>query len=402
MTVFEAARTLGGRARALPCTLHDGSEVTLDNGQHILIGAYSETRSLLQTVGVNTDAALLRLPMTMVFPDGCGLRFPEWPAPLDAAWAILGARGWSVASKWSLVRTALSWRLRGFHADPRQTVAALCANLRATPMADLIEPLCVSALNTPARSASAEVFLRVLHDALFARSGGSNLLLPKVNLGALFPEAAAGWLQARGAKLVAGHRVNALEASHSGWQVEGQAFDKILLATAPWDAARIVQASGIEAAQWLEHVNALHYEAIATVYVQAERGLSHPMLALRSSAAAPAQFAFDRGQLGGPSGLLAFVVSAATGEREVLQRQVMAQAQSLAEGLGLGRLQALQTVVERRATFACTPALQRPSMRIAPGLLACGDYIEGPYPSTLEGAVRSGLAAGDAVAAGRL
>jgi predicted NAD/FAD-dependent oxidoreductase len=60
--------------------------------------------------------------------------------------------------------------------------------------------------------------------------------------------------------------------------------------------------------------------------------------------------------------------------------------------LGLD-LEAVQTVVEKRATFACTPGLQRPAPAIAPGLLACGDYVAGPYPATLEGAVRSGAAA---------
>jgi hypothetical protein len=48
--------------------------------------------------------------------------------------------------------------------------------------------------------------------------------------------------------------------------------------------------------------------------------------------------------------------------------------------------------VEKRATFACTPGLQRPALAIAPGLWACGDYVEGPYPATLEGAVRSAIA----------
>jgi predicted NAD/FAD-dependent oxidoreductase len=56
-------------------------------------------------------------------------------------------------------------------------------------------------------------------------------------------------------------------------------------------------------------------------------------------------------------------------------------------------LQALQTIVEKRATFACTPGLLRPSQHIAPRLLACGDYVVGPYSATLEGAVRSGVAA---------
>jgi hypothetical protein len=117
--------------------------------------------------------------------------------------------------------------------------------------------------------------------------------------------------------------------------------------------------------------------------------LPRPMLALRSGPQAPAQFVFDRGQLGGPAGLLAFVVSASVGDKDTLERQVLAQAR----GLGLSTLTAVQTVVERRATFACTPGLQRPWLEVMPGLLACGDYVDGPYPATLEGAVRSGLQA---------
>ena len=59
----------------------------------------------------------------------------------------------------------------------------------------------------------------------------------------------------------------------------------------------------------------------------------------------------------------------------------------------LPALQARLSVTEKRATFACTPALQRPPGSIAPGLAAAGDYIEGPYPATLEAAVRAGVAA---------
>ncbi|MNY83055.1 Flavin containing amine oxidoreductase [compost metagenome] len=62
-------------------------------------------------------------------------------------------------------------------------------------------------------------------------------------------------------------------------------------------------------------------------------------------------------------------------------------------------MQALTTVIDKRATFACTPGLQRPGQMIAPGLLACGDYVAGPYPATLEGAVRSGMAAARALPA---
>ena len=57
----------------------------------------------------------------------------------------------------------------------------------------------------------------------------------------------------------------------------------------------------------------------------------------------------------------------------------------------------LHTAMERRATFACTAALLRPPMDIAAGLLAAGDYVEGPYPATLEGSVRAGVRAARAV-----
>jgi predicted NAD/FAD-dependent oxidoreductase len=116
------------------------------------------------------------------------------------------------------------------------------------------------------------------------------------------------------------------------------------------------------------------------------------MMALRSGDGALAQFVFDRGQLGGPPGLLAFVVSASASDRHTLEHSVLTQAE---RELGLS-LQIVQTVIERRATFACTPGLQRPGQHIAlppDRLLACGDYIAGPYPATLEGAVRSGLQA---------
>jgi hypothetical protein len=119
------------------------------------------------------------------------------------------------------------------------------------------------------------------------------------------------------------------------------------------------------------------------------------MLALRNTPQNPAQFVFDRGQLGGPAGLLAFVVSASDGAREALQATVLAQAATQLAVLGLPDLQAVQTVVEKQATFACTPALVRPPQAIAPGLLAAGDYVQGPYPATLEGAIRSGWDAGN-------
>ena len=414
-TVFEASRQLGGRARALTATLPNGDSATLDNGQHIMIGAYSETLRLMQQVGVNLDDALLRLPLTLKFADGTGLALPDWPTPFNAIAGIATAGGWRLADKASLIRTALGWRLRGFICAEQATVAQLCQHLTPIVMQELIEPLCVSALNTPADRASGRVFLAVMRDSLFGGKGSSDLLLPRVDLTTLFPQAAARWLKSNGGEVRMGVRVDRVRctAGKPGWTlVAGQtseAFDAVVVAVSPSHAAALLSDSlptvtpqvADQVTRWLQTVHSLSHEAITTVYAWGQNAtLARPMLALRStdqnviataaaSVPAPAQFVFDRGQLGGPAGLLAFVISASTGERNDLQAQVMAQAH---DQLGLS-LKAVQTIVERRATFACTPGLQRPPMAIAPGLLAAGDYVDGPYPATLEGAVRNGLTA---------
>jgi squalene-associated FAD-dependent desaturase len=411
VTLFESARVAGGRARRVDSSFK-GQPMALDNGQHILIGAYTETLRLMQTLGVDPGSSLLRLPLRLEFPGGEGLAFPSatvfsawpggprWPAALQAAWGIARASGWDWGDKASLLRLALRWRAAGFVCAPGLTVAALCAGLSPRAMRELVEPLCVSALNTPADRACAQVFLRVMQDALFGQSGGADLLLPRVDLSALLPDAALAWLAERGPAPRLGARVQALARSPQGWQLSvsggsvseltDEIFDAVLLACPPQEAARL--ASGTDAdACWAAQATGLQHEPIATVYAcltsppSNSNSLPQPMLALPSSAEAPAQF--DRGQLGGPAGLLAFVVSACVGDKALISAQVLAQAQAQ---LGL-QLELVQTIVEKRATFACTPGLLRPSAQIAPGLLACGDYVAGPYPATLEGAVRSGL-----------
>lgn len=418
VTVFEAARTVGGRARAVPGVLPDGTAATLDNGQHILIGAYTESLRLMRLVGMDPATALLRLPLTLQFRDGQGLQLPNLPPPLDALLGIARAKGWGWQDKIALLRTATAWQLRGFRCAPHTSVADLCAPLTPRLMAEFIDPLCVSALNTPAREASGQVFLRVLQDSLFSGRGGSNLLLPRTDLGALFPEAAVRWLVQQGGQAVTGQRIQRLMPMASGrWQLVGavgavgaaqgaeaaDSFDHITLACPSWEAARLVEglastAGLAAAARWGATASALRFEAITTVYAHVSGArLPLPMLALRNTAEHPAQFVFDRGQLDGQQGLLAFVVSASDGDRALIEQQVLQQA---AAQLGLPGLRPVQTVVEKRATFACTPGLQRPAMQVLPGLTACGDYVEGPYPATLEGAVLSGTAVAACAAAG--
>jgi len=398
VSLFEASRSWGGRARSLnavppyPC---------LDNGQHILIGAYEKTLALMQTVGVRSEAVLWRLPLNLTHLQGHGLKLNRWPVPLNLLWGIGTAKGWNAHDKWRLICKAIEWQWTGFRCDKHASVAMLCQGITPTVWHDLIEPLCVSALNTPAQEASGQVFLRVLKDAVFGRKGSSDLLLPRKDLGALLPHATVQWLEAHGAQCNLGVRISKIErmnlSAQAGWKVNDAFFDKIIIATPAWDAAALIEPFN---AAWSHTAAQIKHEAIATVYVQAPANfaLPQPMLALSAGPEAPAQFVFDRGQIcSAPAtpGLLAFVVSAVKIDKALLELQVMRQAMDICQSISHAKmdLKIVQTVVEKRATFACTPNIIRPDPNPCEGLVVCGDYVDGPYPATLEGAVMSGLQA---------
>ena len=390
VTLFEMAPRVGGRARDV-----EGSEPAIDNGQHICIGAYGEMLRLLSRLGVSESSVFLRTPLRLVDIHGDGLRMPGGPATLAFLRAVLGRRGWAWRDRIALLAEARRWLRNGFTADPSATVARLTATLPKAVQRDLVEPLCVAALNTCADEASAVVFLRVLHDALVTGRGASDLLLPRVGLSDVLPRPALAWLRQHGTTVRLARRVSKIDADADGWRVDGEPFDRVVVATGPAEAARLIAPHD---ADWAESARQLRYEPIVTVYVRSEgMRLPEPMLVLHSDAQRPAQFVFDRGLLGGPDGLLAFVVSGASPwlERGVgaIELAVLAQARDLRAAHSDCPVDVVRTIVEKRATFVCTPMLQRPSMHVARGLVAAGDYIEGPYPATLEGAVRSGLAA---------
>ncbi len=59
-----------------------------------------------------------------------------------------------------------------------------------------------------------------------------------------------------------------------------------------------------------------------------------------------------------------------------------------------------RVIAERRATYACTPGLVRPTHRhVAPNLYLAGDYTDPDLPATLEAATRTGIAAARALLA---
>ncbi|WP_338762239.1 hydroxysqualene dehydroxylase HpnE [Massilia sp. METH4] len=400
VTLFEAARTLGGRARRI-----EAGGRTLDNGQHIMLGAYASTLKLMRIVGIAAQDAVLSVPLQMRYPPG-GMAFvaPRLPAPLHLAFALLRATGLDREDKLAMARFSTTARWMGWRLDNDCSVAELLERFDQTPrLVKLMwRPLCLAALNTPLETASAQVFLAVLRDSLGARRKASDMLLPRHDLSALFPEAAAQWLQGRGGNVRLGAKISRLEQRGAGWTLDGEAFDALVLAASPVATAALL-APLPEAAAIVAQLAGLTYEPITTCYLQYDQGvrLGQPFYALEDepSAGRWGQFVFDRGQLDpAQAGLLA-VITSASGDAAALPQPELAQAiaAQLAHAFSRADLGApawAKVVTEKRATYACTAGLARPGNATPlPGLVLAGDYTAGEYPATLEMAVRSGMAA---------
>lgn len=399
VTMYEMSQQCGGRARTV--TRPDGQQ--FDNGQHILIGAYVECLALMRKVGADPDTALLRLPLQLRYPNGDGLVLPAGPAWLAFGWGVLRARGWSWADRLSLIELGVRWASARFRCAASTTVAQLGSDATDRIRRDWLDPLCSAALNTPSATASGQVFLRVLKDALFAGSGASNLLLPRMELGSIFPGPAALWLRGRGAVIHLRSRVQSLEFHSDGVWVSGMKHDAAILACGAQSSARLVESL---APDWSRQASALRHQAIVTVYLDDPTlRLQAPMLALPSHIPGPAQFVFDMGLLSSAKGRFAFVASAASAAvEESLADAVLAvtnQARRVFPGhFGHVSDACAHAAVERRATFACTADLTRPPQRICNAIWAAGDFVDGPYPATLEGAALSGRLAVLGMAAG--
>ena len=396
--LFEAARQLGGRARRVDMQGH-----ALDNGQHILIGAYRETLRLMHVAGVDPERVLHRLPLELNHPgSGFRLRLPPIPAPLHLAIGLITAKGCSPWEKIAAARFMRSLQARNYCLNEDISVAKLLDQHRQTGnlLRLMWEPLCLAALNTPPEQASAQVFANVLRDSIGGQRADTDLLLPNTDLNGVFPDAAARFITGHGGTIRLSRRVERIECP---LHIDGETFDDIVIATAPQHAVALLQ-DHPQTAPIAEMLGDYHYEPIGTVYLGYPAGLRlpFPMLGMElGSQERLGQWVFDRGQLGDAEGVMGCVLSAQGAWDERNNDALAATLHvELQETLQHPLPQPLwhQVIRERRATFSCRPGLPRPESRTPRrGVWLAGDYTCADYPATLESAVRSGVAAARAI-----
>ena len=393
VTVFESARQLGGRARGV---MHKGTQ--LDNGQHLLLGCYHDTLQLIEQVGGNLEADFLRLPLQLDLHGHFSLHAPRLPAPLHLLIALLRAQGLTWAERYSAARFMLTLRKSNFRIASDMAVTELLEQhgQSAALIQKLWEPLCIAALNTPISIASAQVLLNVLRDALNRVRADSDMLLPRIDFTSLFPQRAAGYIRKRGAHVLTSCGVERLLPHYIGMEVVTKRgslfFSHVICATPPAVAVKLLHPFS-ELQKMVAQIDGLQHQPIYTLYLQYPEKvkLPMPMLGLYQRFS---QWLFDKGRIAGSHGLIAAVISAEGLHQKLTQHEL---AQKVIEELRdeFGFTDAplwYRVIAEKRATFACTPDLSRPTQKTPlPCLLLAGDYTDGDYPATLEGAVQSGL-----------
>ena len=393
VTVFESAKQLGGRARGV---MHNDTQ--LDNGQHLLLGCYRETLRLIEQVGGNIERDFLRLPLQLDLHGQFSLKAPRLPAPLHLLLALLRAQGLTWGERLKAARFMLALRGMKFRLSRDITVAELLAQYGqdADLTLKLWEPLCIAALNTPMHKASAQVLLNVLRDSLNRKRGDSDMLLPRIDFTALFPQRAAAYIEQYGGKVHTSCGVEAIVPKDGEIELATSqgtyTFSHIICAAPPGVTAKLL--APIAAFDTtIAKISSLEHQPIYTVYLQypAHVCLPHPMLGLHQHYS---QWLFDKGQIASQSGLLAAVISAEGIHQELSQEELAHKViAELHEEFGIAEQpEWFRVIAEKRATFCCAPNLQRPTQQTAlPNLLLAGDYTEGDYPATLEGAVLSGI-----------
>lgn len=402
VTVLESAKQFGGRARCVAF-----GKKSVDNGQHLLLGAYTQTLNVLRRCGVNLDDTVLRLPLNIRVHERKGKEFSlspgNLPAPLNIMLSFLTLSNISLPDRLKTILFLIKLKFKGFKLARDISVKELLCHQPPVMVRMFWEPLCIAALNTAIEDASAIIFLNVLKDSFTQHAQASDLLIPKVDLASLFVRPSMQYIEQHGGTLMLGRKIELIAKKNKKYIVndsDGNEYhaQHIVLACSPKSTLSLLEKSSLlESTQ--QQLKQLSYEPICTIYLQYASNIRLPnaMIGLSNCTG---QWIFDRHFCGQP-GLMAVVISA-SGSHTKLDKMTLAQLVSdeLTELFDWPDAQETFVIREKRATFKAHVDIDklRPDIITAEkNLWLCGDYTAGSYPATLEAAVQSGLQCSQAI-----
>ncbi|MBE0644284.1 MAG: FAD-dependent oxidoreductase [Bacteroidetes bacterium] len=431
VTLCETTPALGGRARSF---VDRQSGLEIDNGQHVLMGCYRATLQYLAEAGESAPALrrLRGLALPFLHSDGrrCSLQAGGLPHPFSLVQAFLRYGMLPFLGRLRILRVAL--RLRGLGNTELNRLDDISAAdwLRSCGQgSEEIEyfwrPVILATMNTEAQLASAKLLAAVLREIFLGAPDAADMLLPETGLSPLLIEPTRRTLESRGVRILTGSAVtgitvhgdhsttalsgsdtNALSGSDTnalsgtgghvtGVQCGESVFeaDAVVLAVPPWAVTRLLP--GFDTGMYTP-------SEILSIHVWTSRDLGRaPMTGLLGTTL---QWVFFKGETASGVYHYSCTISAACGDEtadEAALRAMLLRELRLLDGeLRDEDLIRILPVREKRATFVPRPGLeaQRPSSRTAvAGLFLAGDWTDTGLPATIEGAIRSGFAAADAV-----
>ncbi len=409
VSVFEAAPQLGGRARSI-----EWNGKTLDNGQHLMIGAYQQMLQCLNTVQADISTLFKQIPHRMLMLDAKSgstafdLQLPTYPAPLHLLLGILNTPSLSFKEKTLLLLRFNKLLNTEIKNDLSVSDWLSKANLPKNYTENLLNPVCLAALTTHPQQASAKAFQNVLQQTFNAPANFTDLLIPTTDLSQVFPNLAATFILQHGGEIETRSKVQQLVINNekiTSIKVNDELihFEQVILATSAQATAKLL--NDIEPCHNIvKQINQLKYEPVTTLYLQFKQAVSlpYPMLGIINGTA---EWVFER-SLSGADDILAVVISAPVntpGKRPCITETTLVETIYTELSNIINNLPELldsKLITDKRATFQCHPNVDKYRPRIRTNLSnlkLCGDYVyieenNAPgLPSTLEGALRSGV-----------
>jgi squalene-associated FAD-dependent desaturase len=399
VTLLEARPYLGGRASSFPIRAREHTAEVIDNCQHVLLGCCRNLLDLYERLGVRDRIRFFK-EYYFLEPGGrlSVLRAGPFPPPLHLASSFLRLRFLDLRSKLAVLRALAALKNEQLREDLDQITMQDWLVEKRQPAAALKcfwRPVLVSAVNEELDRMAARHGFQVFLLAFLSSREAAQLGLPAVPLGELYaPAAWAGLPTVKIRFRATADRILVRAGKACGVLVNGERLDAAyVVAALPFERLpALVPEAGVD-------TTGFEYSPITGIHLWFDRPVTDlPYAALLGRTI---QWFFNKS--GGS--YLQVVVSAS---RELVRMSrsdiVELAVRELGEFLPAAkpaRLEACHVIKELRGTFSARPGLEQlrpgPHTRL-PNLFLAGDWTRSGWPATMEGAVRSGYLAAEAVA----
>ncbi|MGE5321888.1 MAG: hydroxysqualene dehydroxylase HpnE [Actinomycetota bacterium] len=408
VTLFERRPYVGGRASSYE---HPGTGEVVDNCQHVLLGCCTNLVHFYEMLGVNDNIRWFD-ELTFLEPGGRASRFaptPFLPAPMHNVPAFLGAHMLSARDKLAIARAMFALS-RGLPDSQEDFLAWLRRHGQTERAIDRFwKTVLVSALNEDLDRISVRYAAQVFRESFMNSPAAGRMGVPSIPLSQLY-SAAIQYIQARGGEVLLRSAVNAIAPETERVQIATSAgersFNYVVLA-APFQTAAALLPGDAFAAQLKRQLEHFEPSPITGIHLWFDREITplpHAVLLDRTIQWMFQKSKFQR-EREGPGSYMELVVSASRSLVQKSREEVLDLAlRELSDFFPLAKqAQVLKAAVikEVYATYSVLPGLDqfRPQARTEwPRIVLAGDWTASGWPATMEGAVRSGYLAAEALA----